>query len=161
MLPRSSEPQTMENRKFERRKTLLSAKVSTLDSIDDCVVHDLSAGGAEIRTIAAFQLSQKVTLDMPRLGPVQGRVAWIRDQLVGIQFMSPLDEVSLSLLAQPNRASRESPPGSAAGTPAERPSEEGRAGLESRLIELSRNLSPADLKVAVEQIAVLSRYANR
>lgn len=158
MTPRSHQPQTMENRQFERRKTLLSAKVSTLDSIDDCVVHDLSAGGVEIRTLAAFQANQKVTLDIPRLGPVQGRVAWSSDKLVGIQFMSPLDEISLSLLAQPNRASQESP---TASVPERPPDGKDRADLESRLIELSRGLSDSDLEIAVEQIAVLSRYANR
>ncbi len=158
MTPRSHQPQTTEIRHFERRKTLLSAKVSTLDSIDDCVVHDLSAGGAEIRTMAVFQANQKVTLDIPRLGPVQGRVAWSSDKLVGIQFMSPLDEVSLSILVQPNRASQESPTESAGGQP---PDGESRADLESRLIELSRGLSQADLEIAVEQIAVLSRHANR
>ncbi len=161
MTPRSHQPQTTEIRHFDRRKTLLSAKVSTLDTIDDCVVRDLSSGGAEIQTVAAFQMNQKVTLTMPRLGPVEGRVAWFSEKLVGIQFLSPLDDVTLSIFAPPKPASKEGPAAPAAGAPAETTGGGDRTDLESRLIELSRGLSQADLEIAVEQISVLSRHANR
>ena len=149
----SQQAQDAENRRFNRRKTLLSAKISTLDTIDDCVVRDLSSGGAEIRTLGAFQINQKVTLEMPRLGPVQGRVVWASGKLVGVQFMAPLDEVALTILAKPGGAPSPAPVATRPATAGE----ENRADLESRLLALSRALSHSDLEIAVEQIEALSR----
>ena len=146
----------METRQFDRRKTLLSAKISTGESIDDCLVHDLSIKGAEIQSLASFSANQKVTLDVPRLGPIPARVAWQSEKLMGLQFVEQLEEGSLSILMAPNGAEED-------GANASRDSAQdagekagARAELEASLLEVARRLSCADLGVAIKQMSALA-----
>ncbi len=147
----------MENRRFDRRKTLLTAKISTDGGIDDCVVHDLSIGGAEIRTIAPLQVSQRVTLVMPRIGEIPARVAWTSETLIGIQFLERLDEEALSALVQGKGASQGQEEPAPPVAPGNGRSDPARADAEERLMEVVRRLSADDLEIAIAQMDVLAR----
>lgn len=147
----------MENRRSDRRKTLLSAKILSSGGIDDCVVHDLSIGGAEIRTIAALQASQKVTLEMPRIGEIPARVAWTSENLIGIQFLEDLEDEALSTLVQGKGAAQEPKKAAAPVATGNGGGEPSRADAEERLIEVARRLSADDLEIAIAQMDVLAR----
>ncbi len=142
----------MQSRLVDRRKTLLSAKISTGDSIDDCMVHDLSINGAEIQSVATLLVDQKVTLEIPRIGPIPARVAWDREKLMGLQFLEQLEEGTLSILMAPKGADED-----CANASLDSAQDVGeRASLEASLLEVARRLSCADLAVAIKQIGALA-----
>ena len=130
-----------------------SARVTSLDTVDDCEVNDLSPVGAEIRSSESFELNQRVELEIPPIGLIPGRVTWCRGHHFGVQFMAPLDSFSLAKVPQRLQCK-------AGGTGRQRTCF-ARADLEARLVLLSRKLSDADLEIALGQIAELSSHQGR
>lgn len=80
-----------EKRRFERHPLMLEAEVSHADRIIDCVIFDVSAGGAKVRLKRAGIDAQespikRVLLHIPPFGEFEGDIAWTDDEYMGIEF---------------------------------------------------------------------------
>ena len=80
-----------EKRQFERYPLMLEAEVSHADQIIDCVIFDVSAGGAKVRLKGAVIDGQKsaikrVLLHIPPFGEFEGDIVWTDDEYMGIKF---------------------------------------------------------------------------
>ncbi len=80
-----------EKRQFERYPLMLEAEVSHADQIIDCVIFDVSAGGAKVRLKGAVIDAQKspikrVLLHIPPFGGFEGDIVWTDDEYMGIKF---------------------------------------------------------------------------
>ncbi len=80
-----------EKRQFERYPLMLEAEVSHADQIIDCVIFDVSAGGAKVRLKKARIDAQnspikRVLLHIPPFGEFEGDIVWTDDEYMGIKF---------------------------------------------------------------------------
>ena len=84
-------PDFAEKRQFERYPLMLESKVSVGQTVLDCVIFDISAGGAKIR-LKGSEIRPKndqiesIVLHIPGFGEFEGRIVWTDDEYVGIQF---------------------------------------------------------------------------
>ena len=83
--------QGIERRQYERRSVHLPGRLTTGDRTDDCVVFDISAGGAVVQSPTAAAPAQSVRLKLTEKGEFSGTVVWQRDDRIGIKF-DHLDE---------------------------------------------------------------------
>jgi len=80
-----------ERREFERLPILLEASVSVDSDVINCVIFDISAGGAKLQlkgTEVHFEDGQvKLTrLNIPGFGDFDGQIVWTDDEFIGIKF---------------------------------------------------------------------------
>jgi PilZ domain len=73
-------------RDFRRKRFLLTGMIRSGDGEYECVVLDLSPGGARLRVGGSFVRLQRVDLAIDRCGPLRGVIAWQRDGEVGVCF---------------------------------------------------------------------------
>ena len=110
--PRSErqEPQDRIDRRANPRNALLmTGKVYQRGCLIDCVVSNVSVGGAKLLLPgpASDQLPDPadgamVTLTLPRFGDLPARIVWTRETAIGIDFLQPSDEVAVLLAAYLN-----------------------------------------------------------
>ena len=87
-----NQPQNItENRQFERHPLMLEAEVSHAEQVIECVIFDVSAGGAKVRLKRASIDAQespikRVFLHIPPFGEFEGDIAWTDDDYMGIKF---------------------------------------------------------------------------
>ncbi len=80
-----------EKRQFERLPLMLEAEVSHAERIIECVIFNVSAGGAKVRLKRAANDAKKspikrVLLHVPPFGEFEGDIAWTDDEYMGIEF---------------------------------------------------------------------------
>lgn len=80
-----------EKRQFERYPLMLEAEVSHADQTIECVIFDVSAGGAKVRLKRAGIDAQNspikhVLLHIPPFGEFEGDIVWTDDDYMGIEF---------------------------------------------------------------------------
>ncbi|MCH8236993.1 MAG: PilZ domain-containing protein [Proteobacteria bacterium] len=80
-----------EKRQFERLPLMLEAEVSHAERIIECVIFNVSAGGAKVRLKGAGIDAQKsaikrVLLHIPPFGDFEGDIVWTDDEYMGIKF---------------------------------------------------------------------------
>lgn len=75
-----------ERRAFERKNVFWKARVVLPEGAINCVVYDLSMGGARVRLVAQLQKQQRVRLDIDKLSPLNAEVVWLGIGMVGIRF---------------------------------------------------------------------------
>ena len=81
----------VEKRQFGRFPFMLESTVSVGQEILDCMIFDISAGGAKVR-LKETEISPKkdrietIVLHIPDFGGFEGKIVWTDDQYVGIQF---------------------------------------------------------------------------
>jgi len=82
----------LEKRLQPRRNTMIVATVvfDGGNSRIDCVIRNLSEGGAKIEVPSARIIPQTFDLLVPGHRPQHCRVAWRALRELGVQFMSPL-----------------------------------------------------------------------
>ena len=56
------------------------------DRTDDCIVFDISAGGAVVTSSSLASPDQSVRLKLTEKGEFRGIVVWQRDDRIGIKF---------------------------------------------------------------------------
>ncbi len=84
-------PDIVEKRQFERYPLMLESTVSVGQAVLDCVIFNISAGGAKIR-LKGSEIRPKndqiesIVLHIPGFGEFEGRIVWTDDEYVGIQF---------------------------------------------------------------------------
>lgn len=89
-----------ERRGHRRRTVLLRARLYQKGNVVDCIVNNLSAGGAglllEVRLVQAeidMQDGAVVTLTIERYGDLPGEIAWHDAQYAGIRFFQEPEQV--------------------------------------------------------------------
>lgn len=75
-----------ERRAFERKNVFWKARLVLPEGAINCVVYDLSMGGARVRLVAQLQKQQRMRLDIEKLSPLNAEVVWLGIGMVGIRF---------------------------------------------------------------------------
>src|SRR5262245_40419107 len=94
-------------RKHPRTSVLWPGQVSKPDGRADCLVFNLSAGGAKLRVTEPVQLNTDLTLRIAQFGDFCGTVVWTAKNLVGVRFSTAAAEVAARLGAALPLCSRE------------------------------------------------------
>ena len=84
-----------ERRRFRRTSVSLASTLETAHGTMQCVVLDLSLGGAGIRLHEQLEPLEQVTLVLAKFGRFRGHVVWRNATNAGIQFSDPPDEIML------------------------------------------------------------------
>ena len=80
-------------RRFARTSVLWAGQLSKSDGRTECLVFNLSAGGAKVRVNEPVELDTDLTLRVGQLGEFCGKVVWKAKNLLGISFTSDAAEV--------------------------------------------------------------------
>ena len=84
-----------ERRRYKRKPVLWSARVELRTGPSECIILDLSLGGAKIKTThAPIPAHQVVTLVIDRFGALRAEVAWSRMGHMGLRFIDAPDHVA-------------------------------------------------------------------
>lgn len=75
-----------DRRAFERKNVFWKARLVLPEGAINCVVYDLSMGGARVRLVAQLQKEQRVRLDIDKLSPLNAEIVWLGIGMVGIRF---------------------------------------------------------------------------
>lgn len=67
-------------------------------------VLDLSNGGARVATFAKHEIGQRITVQLPTLQPLSGRIVWQADYQIGCRFDMPIHPAVLDMLAKRHRS---------------------------------------------------------
>jgi hypothetical protein len=70
----------------------MSAALHTVGASRSVTVLDVSKTGAQLRSRLPLQLGQEIWLKLVR-NDVFGRIAWVDDELCGVEFDTPLGEL--------------------------------------------------------------------
>ena len=92
-----STPRAMaaERRRHKRKAVLWSARIESAIGTADCIILDLSLGGAKIKTAhAPLPARHVVTLVIDRFGALRAEVAWSRMGHMGLRFIDAPDHVA-------------------------------------------------------------------
>lgn len=84
-------------RKHVRKPALWKADLRVDLDHFPCRVFDMSLGGAGVRTEAHLLLGTKLKLVIDHIGVIKGKVAWVDDDKMGIQFTVDESEVRFLL----------------------------------------------------------------
>jgi hypothetical protein len=84
-----------ERRRHKRKTVLWSARVESRQGPSDCVILDLSLGGAKIRASGTpVPARQIVTLVIDRFGALRAEVVWSRMGHMGLRFTDAPDHIA-------------------------------------------------------------------
>jgi hypothetical protein len=90
-----------ERRAHVRKSIVLPAKLETADRQFDCLILDISAGGARLHMSQDisqdFDAAQSVTLTFEGYGTFAARVAWRATAEIGLKFAAAPDAVAKAL----------------------------------------------------------------
>jgi hypothetical protein len=93
-------PEPPERRGAERHIKILRVGTMVVDGRRElCLIRNISAGGLMAHVYSTLTPGQRVTVELKTNQHVAGRVVWIRERNVGIQFDSAMDVAEL--LANP------------------------------------------------------------
>jgi len=81
-------------RRTVRKRVLWAAKLTRGAKRFDCVVVDLSLGGARIHLAQPLAKGEMVTLVLDRLGPIRAEVVWQEEQSIGLHFVDDAKTIS-------------------------------------------------------------------
>ncbi len=84
-------------RRFPRTSVLWAGQLMNGSDRTDCLVFNLSAGGARIRVNEPLELDTDCTLRIGQFGEFCGKVVWKAKNLLGISFSTDADEVGARL----------------------------------------------------------------
>lgn|GEM_PF-1370208 len=98
--PVPSKPLGRNRRGHRRHRVLWQAKLYQRGVLHDCVVANVSAGGAKVimevqLASGGFDLAHGAvaTLTIDRFGDFPGRIVWCESGQVGVEFLQPAEEV--------------------------------------------------------------------
>jgi hypothetical protein len=74
-------------RRTVRKLVLWAAKIEAGGRNHDCVVVDLSLGGARLHMASPIAKGESVLLTVQRFGAFRAEVAWEKERSIGIRFM--------------------------------------------------------------------------
>jgi PilZ domain len=82
-------------RRQPRRRVLFMSSVTVRTVAIPCKVRDVSVSGALIETTLPLWQDTKFTLALPKIGNVEGEVAWIDGLRSGVVFNAMLDPLQI------------------------------------------------------------------
>ncbi len=83
------------NRRQHRRiSALLSGTLFHDDRVDDCVIFNLSLGGAMVRYGETLADGAAVTLSVSRAGALRAEAVWQTDKTLGLRFFDAPERVA-------------------------------------------------------------------
>jgi PilZ domain len=83
-----------ERRHHKRKPVLWAARVETRDGPCECIILDLSLGGAKLRGATDVAADQAVTLVIDRFGALKAKVVWSRQNYMGLRFTDSPDQIA-------------------------------------------------------------------
>lgn len=81
-------------RQFRRKAVIWGAKLETEHGVLDCIMLDLSLGGARLRCDCQLELGKPATLMLDKFGAFPAEVAWTTATEVGVRFNDAADKVA-------------------------------------------------------------------
>lgn len=81
-------------RRTVRKRVLWAAKLARGAQRYDCVVVDLSLGGARIHLTQPMTKGETVTLKLDRLGLLRAEVVWQEEQSIGLRFVDDAKSIA-------------------------------------------------------------------
>lgn len=93
----SEQTDTTERRKLPRKPALWKAQIRVGLDHFPCRIFDMSLGGAGLRTDAHLLLGTKMKLVIDHIGVFRGKVVWVDDDRMGIEFTIDENEVRFLL----------------------------------------------------------------
>ena len=94
-----------------RKRVLWAAKLALGARRFDCVVVDLSLGGARLHFVEPITIGAMVTLTLERLGALRAEVVWQEERSIGLRFVDEPQKIAemigdrLPLTVPPSAAS--------------------------------------------------------
>jgi len=83
-----------ERRQHKRKPVLWSARLESDAGASECIILDLSLGGAKLRGSLDVKTHDHVTLVIDRFGTIRAEVVWARMGYVGLHFTDSQDQIS-------------------------------------------------------------------
>jgi hypothetical protein len=83
-----------DRRQHKRKPVLWAARIETRDGPSECIILDLSLGGAKLRSAASVTAHEEVTLVIDRFGALNGEVMWARSGRMGLRFTDAPDQIA-------------------------------------------------------------------
>jgi hypothetical protein len=83
-----------ERRKHKRKPVLWSARVEWSSGAAECIILDLSLGGAKLRGPVEVKARDTVTLVIDRFGAIRAEVVWAKMGYLGLRFTDSQDQIS-------------------------------------------------------------------
>ena len=83
-----------DRRQHKRKPVLWAARVETREGPFECIILDLSLGGAKLRGTAPVAAKQVVTLVIDRFGALRAEVMWARSNHMGLRFADTPDQIA-------------------------------------------------------------------
>ncbi len=87
-----------------RHETACPGTFSSKDQAVDCVVLNVSVGGAKLRLNGKIDVTAQVKLRVEQVGEFAGRVIWRNDATLGIEFNEPLRDIDRVAAAMRSRS---------------------------------------------------------
>lgn len=83
-----------DKRQYRRTHVLISGTVHQGASSFECIIKDLSAGGAQIQTEQPISRGRDVVLDIHRAGLFNSRMMWHDGNRIGMAFLQEPESVA-------------------------------------------------------------------
>jgi hypothetical protein len=83
-----------DRRRHKRKPVLWSARVESRTGAAECIILDLSLGGAKLQGKVEVQARQAVTLVIDRFGAIRAEVVWARSGYMGLRFTDSQDQIA-------------------------------------------------------------------
>lgn len=81
-----------------RHSRLLACEVRLADgSVIRARLRNISSGGMGARADAPIEPWQRVDVNLPGIGTVAGRIAWVRHGSFGVEFAAPIDPADVTI----------------------------------------------------------------
>ena len=87
-------PSGANRRRYRRTSSLFSGTLVVDRQVVKCLVMNLSLGGAHVRADHSVPVGESVTLTISRFGALRGKVAWVADKLLGIDFDDDAERIA-------------------------------------------------------------------
>ena len=81
-------------RQFRRKAVIWGAKLETEQGLLDCIMLDLSLGGARLRCSRPIALLEPATLVLDKFGKFPSEVVWTTPTEIGLQFTETPEQVA-------------------------------------------------------------------
>ena len=88
---------TYSRRTSDRHKVIFKSRIKIGTIATACEIHDISTGGARIKTSFAAAPQTPVTLEIKQLGHYAALIAWAHQSELGIKFDDVPERIALAL----------------------------------------------------------------
>lgn len=89
-------PEPAQRRASDRHLSLLRVGSLILDNRRElCLIRNVSAGGMMIRIYSDIPPQTPVAIELKQDEPIAGTIRWVKDDLAGVTFDTPIDIISL------------------------------------------------------------------